>query len=37
VDAGGACPEQHILVQVLAEEARSGHRNQAGLDRARLG
>jgi len=24
VDAGDACPEEHILVQVLADEARSG-------------
>ena len=37
VDARGACPEEHILVQVLAREARSGHRNQAGLEPARLG
>ena len=29
VDAGDACPEEEILVQVLAEEARSGHRNRA--------
>ena len=36
VDARGACPEEHILVQVLAEEARSGHRNRAGLEPARL-
>ena len=37
VDAGDACPEEHILVQVLADEARSGHHNQAGLEPARLG
>jgi putative transposase len=36
VDAGDACPEEHILAQVLAEEARSGHRNRTGLDPARL-
>ena len=35
VDAGDACPEE-ILVQVLAEEARSGQRNRACLERARL-
>jgi putative transposase len=35
VDAGDACPEEQLLVQVLAEEARSGHYNGAGL--ARLG
>jgi putative transposase len=29
VDARGACPEEDILVQVLAEEARSGQRNRA--------
>ena len=29
VDAGDACPEDEILVQVLAEEARSGPRNRA--------
>jgi putative transposase len=34
-DAGDACPEEQLLVQVLAEEARSGHYNGAGL--ARLG
>jgi putative transposase len=37
VDAGDACPEEQLLVQVLAEEARSGHRNRAGLESARLG
>jgi putative transposase len=37
VDARGACPEEHILVQVLAEEARSGHHNRAGLESVRLG
>ena len=36
VDARGACPDEIILVQVLAEEARSGHcnrtcRKQVGL------
>jgi putative transposase len=31
VDAGDACPEE-ILVQVLAEEARSGQRNRACLE-----
>jgi putative transposase len=36
VDARGACPEEAILVQVLAEEARSGHRNRACLEQARL-
>jgi putative transposase len=33
VDAGDACPEE-ILVQVLADEARSGHRNRACLEQA---
>jgi putative transposase len=37
VDAGDACPEEQLLVQVLAEEARSGHRNRSGLEPARLG
>ena len=37
VDAGDACPEEPLLVQVLAEEARSGHYNRAGLEPARLG
>ena len=36
VDARDACPEEIVLVQVLAEEARSGHRNRACLQRARL-
>jgi putative transposase len=36
VDAGDACPEE-ILVQVLAEEARSGQRNRACLEQARVG
>jgi putative transposase len=36
VDAGDACPEEDILVQVLAEEARSGHRNRACLEQARF-
>jgi transposase len=35
VDAGDACPEE-ILVQVLADEARSGHRNRACLEQARF-
>ena len=35
VDAGDACPEE-ILVQVLAEEARSGQCNRACLKQARL-
>jgi putative transposase len=35
VDAGDACPED-ILVQVLAEEARSGQRNRACLEQARF-
>jgi putative transposase len=37
VDARGACPDEIYLAQVLAEEARSGHRNRACLERARLG
>jgi len=37
VDAGDACPEEPLLVQVLAKEARSGHHNRAGLEPARLG
>jgi putative transposase len=36
-DAGGACLEAGLLVQLLAEEARSGHRNHAGLEPARSG
>jgi putative transposase len=36
VDARGACPEEDILVQVLAEEARSGQRNRACLEQARF-
>jgi putative transposase len=36
VDAGDACPEEGLLVQVLAEEARSGHRNRACLEQARF-
>jgi putative transposase len=36
VDAGDACPEEDILVQVLAEEARSGHRNRACPEQAWL-
>jgi len=35
VDARDACPEE-ILVQVLAEEARSGQRNRVCLEQARL-
>jgi putative transposase len=35
VDAGDACPEE-ILVQVLAEEARSGQCNRACLEQATL-
>src|SRR5207302_8481035 len=34
VDAGDACPEEDILVQVLAEEARSGHRNRFCMEQA---
>jgi transposase len=34
VDAGDACPEEDLLAQVLAEEARSGHRNRACLEQA---
>jgi putative transposase len=36
VDAGDACPEEDLLVQVLAEEAPSGHRNRACLEQARF-
>ena len=36
VDAGDACPEE-ILVQVLAEEARSGQRNRACVEQAIFG
>ena len=36
VDARGACPEEDILVQVLADEARSGQRNRACLEQARF-
>jgi putative transposase len=36
VDAGDACPEEDLLVQVLAEEARSGHRNRTCLEQARF-
>ena len=36
VDAGDACPEEDILVQVLAEEARSGHRNRACMEQVRF-
>jgi transposase len=34
VDAGDACPEEDLLVQVLADEARSGQRNRACLEQA---
>jgi len=37
VDAGDACPEEDILVQVLAEEARSGQRNRACQEQASFG
>src|SRR5215471_16187777 len=37
VDARGTCSEENVLVQVLAEEARSGHRNRACLEQAKLG
>jgi putative transposase len=36
VDARDACPEEDLLVQVLAEEARSGQRNRACLEQARF-
>jgi putative transposase len=36
VDARGACPEE-ILVQVLAEEARSGQRNRACMEQVAFG
>jgi putative transposase len=36
VDARDACPDEDILVQVLAEEARSGRRNRACLEQARF-
>jgi putative transposase len=36
VDARGACPEEDILVQVLAQEARSGRRNRACVEQARF-
>jgi putative transposase len=35
VDAGGTCPEE-ILVQVLADEARSGQRNRTCMEQARF-
>ena len=35
VDARGTCPDE-ILVQVLAYEARSGHRNRTCLEQARF-
>ncbi|MDB6106043.1 MAG: Transposase, OrfB family [Gammaproteobacteria bacterium] len=34
VDARDACPEEDILVQVLAEEARNGQRTRAWLEQA---
>jgi putative transposase len=37
VDARDSCPEEQLLAQVLAEEARSGRRNRPGLEPARLG
>jgi putative transposase len=36
VDAGDACPDEIILAQVLAQEARSGQRNRACLEQVRL-
>ena len=36
VDARDACPEEVTLAQVLAEEARSGHRNRTRPERARF-
>jgi putative transposase len=36
-DAGDACPEERLLVQVLAEEARSGRHNRAGLGTGEIG
>ena len=36
VDARDACPEEELLAQVLAEEARSGHGNAVRIDRAGL-
>ena len=36
VDARGACPDEDILVQVLADEARSGQRNRACREQARF-
>jgi putative transposase len=36
VDARDACPDERILVQVLAEEARIGHRNAAWVEQAGL-
>jgi putative transposase len=35
VDAGDSCPEGELLEQVLAEEARSGHRNRACSEQIR--
>jgi putative transposase len=36
VDAGDACPEEDLLVQVLADEARSRQRNRACLEQAKF-
>src|ERR1700738_3820522 len=36
VEAGDACPEEDLLAQGLAEEARSGQRNRACLEQARF-
>jgi putative transposase len=36
VDARGACPEEDLLAQVLAEEARSGRRNRACSEQVRF-
>ena len=35
-EARGTWPAENVLVQVLAEEARSGHLNRACLEQARL-
>ena len=35
VDAGSSCPEGELLEQVLADEARSGHRHRAGSEQTR--
>jgi putative transposase len=36
VDARDACPEEDLLVQVLADEARSGQRNRTCLEQAKF-